>query len=149
MSDFGIQLTKYTRGLLTQIGQMQEACELEVEQSILDGSLITGSVGLPRDTLFLRESWKWKRRGGRSQFASDCAYAEVIEYGDRGYWKEEGTKRPEDLAHTHERTGQTGSVGDTVAGWPAIVAHYAAEFKMRGSGGQNLTGLGSAGDDDE
>ena len=145
MSSFGIQLTKFAAKLTSQAGQLQEACELEVEQSILDGSLITGSVGLPRDTLFLRESWTWKRRGGgRAQFTSDCAYAEVIEYGDRGYWKEEGTKRPEDLAHTHERTGQTGSVGTTVAGWPAIVAAYAAQGAK-----QNLIGGGSAGSDDE
>ena len=145
MEAFGVQLTKFAAKITSQLGQIQEACELEVQESILDGSLITGSVGLPQDTHFLRESYKWKRQGGgRAQFTSDCAYAEVIEYGDRGYWKEEGTKRPEDRPHTHERTGQTGSVGDTVAGWPAIVAYYAAQGAK-----QNLTGLGSAGGDDE
>lgn len=140
--DFAIQLTRWVAKQGSALDQIQQAVKDEVLNSVLNPSDITGSEGLPLDTKLLRDSWTWKETSrGRSELNSNCAYAGVIEFDDRGYWDPNGVWEKGDRPHTYERTGQRGSVRMTVAGWQQIVDAVAGGPSTR----QNLRGLGSVG----
>lgn len=141
-NQLGVQVSRFVAGALTQLGQLQRDCLAEVQRSVVIGSVLTGSQGVPVDTKLLIESYRWTNRGSGNQiFSSDCAYAAVIEYRDPNFWNPEGVWEKGDRPHTHAKKGQSGSVRMTIAGWPAIVSFYAANgSKQRISGTGPLSG---------
>lgn len=137
--DFALELTRFVQKLGSMTAQLQQQVKEELRVSVVDGSSLTGSQGVPIDTNLLRESYTWKELGSaKSQLSSNRAYAGVIEFDDkrmydpRGVWDKEGRTR------TRLKTGQRGSVRITIAGWQNIVAHVAQGVKTK----QTVTGSG-------
>jgi hypothetical protein len=138
--DFALEISRFIAGTTSQLGQIQQAVKAEVYKSVVHGSTLTGSAGLPVDTKLLRDSYSWKEVSrGKSQLSSNVAYAGVIEYGDRGFWDPNGVWEKGTRPHTYEKSGEPyrGSIRKTIEGWSAIVAYY-------GKSKQRLTGLGEA-----
>jgi len=138
--DFALQISRFIAGATTQLGQVQQAVKAEVYKSVVHGSTITGSPGLPVDTKLLRDSYSWKETSrGKSQLSTNVAYAGIIEFGDKAFWDPNGVWEKGTRPHTHEKSGEPyrGSIRKTIAGWPAIVAYY-------GKSSQKLTGLGES-----
>lgn len=139
--DFALQLTKFVASAKSRVGQVQAAIRDEVYKSVVDGSAITGSPGVPQDTFLLDASYSWKDLSpGRSQLSSNAAYAGVIEYDDPAFFDEHGVWDKTGLTHTHTRSGQRGSMRITIAGYPRIVAAVAQGVRH----GTRVTGLGEA-----
>ena len=140
MGDFALQLSRFVASATSQLGQIQRDVKNEVYQSVVNGSTITGSPGLPVDTALLRDSYSWKETSsGKSQLSSNVAYAGIIEYGDEAFWDSNGVWEKGARPHTHAKSGEMyrGSIRKTIAAWPKIVAYY-------GKSKQRLTGLGEA-----
>lgn len=138
--DFALQISRFITSSTSQLGQIQQAVKAEVYKSVVNGSTITGSAGLPVDTALLRDSYSWKEVSpGKSQLSTNVAYAGIIEYGDEAFWDPNGVWEKGARPHTHAKSGEPyrASIRKTVAGWPAIVATY-------GKSKQKLTGLGEA-----
>lgn len=138
--DFALQLSRFVASATSQLGQIQQAVKAEVYKSVVHGSTLTGSAGLPVDTELLRDSYSWKEVSrGKSQLSSNVAYAGIIEYGDEAFWDPNGVWEKGTRPHTYAKSGEPyrGSIRKTIAEWPRIVATY-------GKSSQKLTGLGEA-----
>lgn len=139
--DFALQLSRFVASATSQLGQIQQGVKDEVYKSVVHGSTITTSSGLPVDTQLLRDSYTWKEVSrGKSQLSSNVAYAGIIEFGGKEFWDPNGVWEKGTRPHTHEKSGEPyrASIRKTIAGWPAIVASVNAKSKQR------LTGLGES-----
>ena len=138
--DFALQISRFFASATSQLGQIQQLVKDEIYKSVVHGSDITKSPGLPVDTKLLRDSYSWKETSkNKSQLSTNVAYAGIIEYGDEAFWDPNGVWEKGTRPHTHAKSGELyrGSIRKTIAEWPAIVAYY-------GKSSQKLTGLGEA-----
>lgn len=124
--DFALQLTRFVARATSQLGQIQAQLRDALMQSVVDGSTITGSEGVPQDTFLLDASYSWKDlSAGRAQLSSNASYAGIIEFDDPAFFDPNGVSDKAGLAHTHTKTGQRGSLRATIAGYPRLVAAIA------------------------
>lgn len=137
--DFALQLSRFVTQAQSRVGQIQAGIKAELLISVVDGSTLTGSEGVPKDTFLLDASYSWKDvSAAKSQLSSNAAYAGVIEYDDPGFWDPTGVWDKGTLAHTHTKTGQRGSMRATIAGYQRIVSAVAngaaAKIRVQGLG---------------
>ena len=138
--NFELQLTRFVASATSQVGQIQAGIKAELLKSVVDGSTITGSPGVPKDTFLLDASYSWKGTAANSRLTSNAAYAGVIEYDSMSFWDPNGVWEKGDLTHTHTKTGQRGSMRITIAGYQKIVSSVARGVKAR----VRVVGLGEA-----
>ena len=107
------------------------ATTVEVQKSVVEGSAVTGAVGQPVDTGYLKNSWigaftsktEW-------ELTTNVSYAPVIEDNLRESFDDRGVDRPKGFTGTREpgaprkgpsTVGGNHSVKTTIAGFQRIV----------------------------
>lgn len=112
---FSDGINGFTRKLVTKSkADFVSVCG-EVQRSVVHGSELTGAPGQPVHTGRLKASWIGEFKDEKTfELTTDVPYAPIIEDNARG-------------AQLRSAVGGFHSVALTEAGFPAIVAHVAAQ----------------------
>ena len=134
MSDFTGDLERFAAKAAQRAHDVFVQTTIDVQQSIVEGSPLTGAPGQPVDTGYLKNSWH-PHFTSRTEWetTTNVGYAPVIEHNLRERYDYEGTRRPKELKSTirvpgapkgaKSTVGGHHSVALTVAGWERIVVH--------------------------